>query len=347
MRAPYSSVTCLTAKGFPRVIALSSKTSTTFAAEGRWLPSSSMIQELSADRVLVVQLHAVLSEIDPVRWRDEAAVALKVRLKELQGRLEQHERLVELAVALRTNLQHLEHPTADLRTRWLTFKKSLQPAYDAMATSLRDNKVHVPTLRPTNWARSGFHVAGAAFSIVLIEVIPTPLLLTCVASVYAVAFWAMEFGRRRSAAINRKLMGLLRPISHAHEANRINSSTWYATALVLLTLTASPILCVAAVGILGIGDPLAGLIGRRFGRIKLLHGRSLEGTLAFFVGGTLVSFVLLRVFHAELELGPALAISAAAAACGALAELVSLRIDDNLSVPLAAALGGAVVMSLI
>jgi dolichol kinase len=142
------------------------------------------------------------------------------------------------------------------------------------------------------------------------------------------------------------LMKFFKPLAHAHEASRVNSSTWYATALLLLTLTRSPVLCVVAVAILGIGDPMAAFIGRRYGKIKLLHGRSLEGSLTFFASGTVVSVALLQLFHPALGLGMALAISAVAAAFGAIAELLSLRIDDNFSVPLAAALGGALVMLL-
>ncbi len=306
-----------------------------------------MNPEPNADRALVLQLHGLLSEIDPIRWRDTAASALKVRLYELQQRLEQRERLASVAGALRTELPTLEASTSDLKTRWLTFKQHLQPSYEAIATSLRAEQIHVPTLRPTNWARSAFHVAGAAFAIVLIELIDSPLLLTCAASVYAVTFWLMELARRRSPRVNRALMGFFKPISHVHEARRVNSSTWYATALVALTLTQSDVLCVVAVSILGVGDPLAALVGRRFGRIKLLHGRSLEGTLTFFISGLLVSFALLRLLHPALAIGATLAICATASLLGALAELLSLRIDDNLSVPLAAALGGALAMTLL
>jgi dolichol kinase len=302
-----------------------------------------MATELHAEQALVLELHQVLSEIDPVRWRDDAATALHARLLALRQRLGQRERLAALAGAL-AQVPGPE-PTADTRSRWLAFKRSLQPAYETIATSLRAEKIHVPSLRPTNWARSVFHVAGAAVSIVLIQVlIGRPWLLTAAAVLYAGTFWTLELLRTRSAKMNQALLGFFKHVVHSHESARVNSSTWYATALVLLTLTHSPVLCLVAVGILGVGDPFAGFIGRRFGRVRLVHGRSLEGSLAFFVAGTTVAFALLRLLHPELLLWPALALAAVAAVFGALAELFSLRIDDNLSVPLAAALGGALVL---
>src|SRR5687767_3791976 len=116
-----------------------------------------------ADEALVLELHQVLSEIDPVRWRDGAAAALRARLVTLQQRLRQRERLAALAGELKHQLPGPD-ATADARSRWLAFKKSVLPAYESIAASLRAEKIHVPSLRPTNWARSVFHVAAAAFS---------------------------------------------------------------------------------------------------------------------------------------------------------------------------------------
>lgn len=304
-----------------------------------------MTPQQPADEVLVLELHQLLSEIDVLRWRDDAAGRLRARLVELQQRLRQRERLAALAGELETQLPGPD-AAPDARSRWLAFKKALQPAYESIATKLRAEKIHVPSLRPTNWARSIFHVAGAAVSVLLIEVLP-PLGLTLAALLYAGTFWFLELGRRRSEKMNAALLKFFRHVVHSHEAVRVNSSTWYATALVLLTLTRSQVLCLVAVAILGVGDPLAGLIGRKFGRIKLVHGRSLEGTVAFFLGGGLVAFSLLRLLHPELALLPAVAVVAVASLCGALAELFSLRIDDNLSVPIAAAAGGALVLSVL
>lgn len=213
-----------------------------------------------------------------------------------------------------------------------------------MAARLRAQKIHVPSLRPANWARSGFHVVSAALAIAAIELVPW-WVLTAIAVAWASFAWACEIGRRVSPVINRALMRAFRLVAHEHEAYRINSATWYATALVLLALTRSPVVSVVAISILGVGDPVAGLVGRRFGRIKLVHGRSLEGTLSFFVCGAAVAFGLLVAFHQSVTTGEALGIALLASLFGALAELFSRKLDDNLSVPLASALGAVLVMN--
>lgn len=307
-----------------------------------------MSTELLQDRAIALQLHAVLSEIDPVRWRDEMTLKLKARLTELQRQLEpmaNRPRLGEVAQALRTELPELEKPTPDQRARWLTFKQRVQPAYTSMAASLRKERVHVPSLRPTNYPRTVLHVGSALAGLAIIEAFHDPRISFGIALAWAAAAWTMEISRRHVPIINALLMRLLGPVAHAHETHRVNSATWYATALVLLAATQAPALCAVAVVVLGVGDPFAAMVGRRFGRVKLLHGRSLEGTLGFLVSAAVVTFAVLRLFHsASLGLVPALVVAGSAALAGALAELFSFRLDDNFSIPLSAAAGAAIAL---
>lgn len=293
-----------------------------------------MSSELLEDRDLALQLHKVLSEIDPARWRDEMASALKPRLKELQRRFAAKQQHAALAVALEAAL-----PRQDTRRSWLAFKRRLQPAYMELARRLEAASIHVPSLRPTNYARNAFHITSAVVAVGCIEWLDRPAALLGIALAWAVLAWGCELARRRSPRVNAALMKVFGGVAHPHEWKKVNSATWYATALVLLAATHSTALCVAGVAVLGFGDPLAALVGRRFGRVKLLHGRSLEGTLAFALSATLATTLAFALFHGGLGLGFALAAGATAAVFGALAELVSLRVDDNFSIPLSAAAG--------
>ena len=67
---------------------------------------------------------------------------------------------------------------------------------------------------------------------------------------------------------------------------------------------------------------------------------SLEGSLAFVVSAAVATVALLLVFS-PLGVGAAVTVALAAAVAGAVAELVSLRVDDNFSIPLSAAAGVA------
>lgn len=292
-----------------------------------------MSADLIEDRDLALQLHKVLSEIDPARWREGMGAILKPKLQDLQFKFARRPQYATLAQTLKVEL-----PALDTKLQWLEFKRRLQSDYIELAKRLRAASIHIPSLRPTNYARNLFHITAAIVAVMLIEFVANPTIVLAAAAAWAAAAWAAELSRRFSPRANALMMKLFSPVAHAHEAQRINSATWYATALLLLALTQSTLLCVAGVAVLGIGDPAAAIVGRRFGRIKLMHGRSLEGTLAFVATATIVTWLILTLFH-PMSLPIAFVVAAGAAVAGALAELVSFRVDDNFSIPLSAAVG--------
>jgi dolichol kinase len=301
-----------------------------------------MTVDLAEDRDLALQLHKVLSEIDPARWRDEMAAVLKPKLQDLQAKFEKRAHHAALADTLKSEVPHL-----DTRGQWLAFKKRLQPSYIELAKRLKAESIHVPSLRPTNYARNVFHVGTAVSVVALLQLLDNPALVLIIAAIASVAAWSTELARRFSPRVNGLVMKLFNPVAHPHEVQRVNSATWYTTALLLLAATQSTMLCVTGVVVLGIGDPIAALVGRRFGRIKLLHGRSLEGTLAFALSATVATFAAFALFYSSMGLGLALGLAAAASIAGALAELFSLRVDDNFSIPLSAAAGVVVMTTLL
>ena len=243
-----------------------------------------------------------------------------------------------LAVALREARPQTEGlGVAELREEWMAFRTQVQPTYEAFARTLRAADIHVPSLRPTNYTRNLFHVGGALIALVLIEMALPASWLTPIASIIAALAWSMEGSRRLSPAINQILMRLFSPVAHPHEAHRVNSSTWFATALVLTSLSGEAAICSVAVVILGLADPMAAIVGRRFGKIALVNGRSLQGSLTFLLVGWAGAWGVLSTWHPELAHAGLVALGAALPAT--LAELFSRRIDDNLSIPLTAAAG--------
>lgn len=193
-----------------------------------------------------------------------------------------------------------------------------------------------PVSRPTNIARSLFHVASGFVALALIRVLPGRAWLVAAAGAFAVFAWTAELLRRRDPAVNGKLMRFFGPVAHAHERHQTNSSTWYITALLLMAIFAPMQAAELAVLVLGLADPAAGVIGRRFGRTRIRRGRSLEGTLAFVVTGFVASFAWLAL--AGGDGAHRVLLAAVAAVTGAVAELVAgERIDDNFAIPMSIA----------
>ncbi len=304
-------------------------------------------------RDLALDLYTLLGELDPSRWQDDLEVVFRQRLAEIEERLSYllhlswpeelgatvREQLGELARLLREGMPAMELPTYDVRQEWKAFRQNLQASYNSLALSLQRFDIHVPSLRPTNYARNILHVGSALFALTLVELVLTPVGLIAVAGGFAVYAWSMEIARRHSPQFNERLMRLYGPVAHPHEWRRVNSATWYTTALLCLSLTGSTLLCSVSLVILGFADPAAGLIGRRWGRIRLIHGRSLEGSLTFLAVGGLAAVVVMMLWHPEVKWPAMVAIALGASLPAAIAELVTRRIDDNFVIPMSAAAG--------
>lgn len=207
--------------------------------------------------------------------------------------------------------------------------------------------MHLPHLRPANLPRAVFHMSGGMAALAVIELLGTRPLLIAAAGSVVVAAWTMETTRRLDPRINDLLMTLFGAVAHPHERDKVNSATWYATALFILALFMPVAACAVAVVVLGFGDPMAAIIGRRFGRHKLVQGRSLEGSAAFLVSAAVTAFAALTIFHPEIGSVEALALAGVGAFTGMLAELFAKRVDDNFAIPLVSAVGAALVMMLV
>jgi dolichol kinase len=110
---------------------------------------------------------------------------------------------------------------------------------------------------------------------------------------------------------------------------------------VLVVLLAFPVhVAAAAWGVMGVGDCVSNVVGRRFGTPGFLGrgDRSWIGSLAFLVTAWPAAWALAS-FVGHHAIADTWAPALAAAAAGAAAELVPLprRLDDNLPIAVAAA----------
>lgn len=136
---------------------------------------------------------------------------------------------------------------------------------------------------------------------------------------------AADVARLRVPRLNALFFRLFPSFASPREAVRIASSTWYLIGVVLTWAIFPERVAVPGILVLALADPAAGTVGRLWGRRRLGHGTWL-GSAAFLA----VAFLVLA-FH----LGPAAGL--AAALMVAMVEVVPWRLDDNLTVPVAAA----------
>jgi len=161
----------------------------------------------------------------------------------------------------------------------------------------------------------------------------------------AVAVLAYEAVRRHdhglAKILNRLLGAALRP-DEKEISFKPSGAVYVLAAAFLTTLLFPRLIAITALSMMLTGDAAAALVGSRFGK-KAVLGKSLEGALAFFVtalatAGAVAALMPVSAGYMQAAL--------AAAFAAAVTELVSnkIRINDNLSVPLAA---GAVMLLLL
>lgn len=112
---------------------------------------------------------------------------------------------------------------------------------------------------------------------------------------------------------------LLKP----EEYQGLHGSTYFLTGSFLSILFFEKRVAIVALLFLAFADPMAAVIGGKWGQIKVWRGKTLEGSLAFFMTSFFLAFPFLGFLQAFLG-----ALSAS------LVEVLPLGIDDNLTIPL-------------
>ena len=138
---------------------------------------------------------------------------------------------------------------------------------------------------------------------------------------------ALELARRRFAGVNEWFMSQTSVLLKESESSRVLGSTYMAAASLIVFLFFDKEVAILALMYIAVGDPLAGVVGKRYGRVKV-GSKSVEGTLAFAVGAGGVGCAL-----AAAGLDVPYWVALGGAGVGALVELVPSPVDDNLTVP--------------
>ena len=122
------------------------------------------------------------------------------------------------------------------------------------------------------------------------------------------------------------------------EKNNIVGSIFFVAATIIVFAAFDYPIAVTAMLLTVFGDLAAALVGIKFGRYLLYKRKTLEGTLAGFGMNCLVGYLCLPAY-------PVIFLSMAVVA--SLVELLTGKLDDNLTVPLFSAFTGQMIVYLI
>ena len=188
---------------------------------------------------------------------------------------------------------------------------------------------------PYNVRRNLFHMLNATWGVVIYHFWAPRWLAISLVGILTITLTVAEVLRLRAPRWNARLQRnrLVGSIIRPGEAHRISGATFFGWGVLLtLILFPRPVAEVACL-VLGFGDSAATLVGTRWGRTRILGSRTLEGSVAFAAVAFAVVLAFRLLLYPAFPLGWTMAFALAGALCGALLELLSHRIDDNLTVP--------------
>jgi dolichol kinase len=130
---------------------------------------------------------------------------------------------------------------------------------------------------------------------------------------------------------DRRLRGFFlrffRSLIRSHEEEHLLGSTYFMIAALLSVLAFGDTIAIAALTFLIIGDTMAAIVGKKYGK-PLYWGKSLLGSLACFVSCLIIGAALLDNQWVII----------AGALAAAVAEALPVPMDDNMRVPIVSGL---------
>ena len=149
-------------------------------------------------------------------------------------------------------------------------------------------------------------------------------------TIFAMTLDLSRYFSPQIAKVFYKIFGfLLRKHEVDREKKNLNGATYVLISAFIGVFIFPKVIFITAFTILIIGDSMAALIGRKYGKHKFIS-KSLEGTLAFFISSCIVVLFAPKVgyFPEEYLIGIIVAF------IGAITENISFKfVDDNLSIP--------------
>lgn len=144
-----------------------------------------------------------------------------------------------------------------------------------------------------------------------------------------------EFLRHTFPFFNERVCRFFGPLMRRHERQGINSAVYYILAMYLVYVVFPIEVAVLTLLYVGIGDPVAGVVGTKYGLHRIKPGVSWEGFLACFAVCTVLTAVFCAFILNEVNLHGMLLIlfSLCCGLVAAKAESSFKNFDDNLVIP--------------
>lgn len=187
-------------------------------------------------------------------------------------------------------------------------------------------------------ARKLWHMATGLLGLALYRKSGLPVETVALALlVFSACSFLVEYSRLKNEKLNQLLMIVMKPIMRESEKNSVSGMPFYALGVSLSLFFFPERIAILSILFLVFADPIASFCGILFGRDKILPNKSLQGTIAAFSVCYIVTLVY-GLIHASPSMN-LLIFSIVAGIIGAVSELCSQFVDDNLCIPVISGLG--------
>ncbi len=181
-------------------------------------------------------------------------------------------------------------------------------------------------IQQTEYYRKIIHVFNLAIPFTYLFFFESRFQILCILVPLTVFAIVIEYLRGHSVIIKKIFDNFLISMLRLHEMDgKYTGATWLFIGSTLTVAIFPKEIAVISLIYMCIGDTVAGLVGRKFGKMKF-YDKTIEGSLAGLV------VCLLSGYLVQLSLPLVVVFSGAFAAM--FIELLPISIDDNLSVPL-------------
>lgn len=202
--------------------------------------------------------------------------------------------------------------------------------------SLESSKFHLRS--DLHVARKLWHIGtGLVGLVVFYKSGIGPAMMAKILMGLALAGFAVDLVRMRVPAINKVVMVVMKPFMREHEKNSMSGFPFYALGVSLALFFFAEKIAILAVLFLVFSDPISSYFGILYGKDKILPNKSLQGTVAGYLTCYSVTLVYC-LFYVEPSID-VLAFAMFGGVIGAISELLSELVDDNLTIPVVSGLG--------
>lgn len=191
-------------------------------------------------------------------------------------------------------------------------------------------------LPPFETARKLIHLGGGLIPLLYLFLNLTKMQALLILGCLGFPFVGADLLRLWQPPVNRWFVSWFRGAMRPGEEGRLTGATYYVVACWITILIFERTVAAAALLVLACGDTAASVVGQALGGYRLGKGKTLSGTGAFLAAAFLVTLPLL----------PA-PVAFAGAAIAAVTECLPSPLDDNITVPLSAAISFTLVRPLL